>query len=192
MEGSIGPVAGSSHHSIYYKMPGIKIFSPMTSNEYKDVYNKFIKDDCVYYISEHRKSYNLNFELKDHTPKNPEIILMPNSVTRFEAAEVIDYFKKRKSKIKIGVIHLKKLKPFSMNKKTINYINTSKKGIIITDNDYADGLPRIIAGKINEYVQTKCYILGLKDKTAGHHAKVDNLPPKALDIISRINKILKF
>ena len=37
-EGSIGPVAGSSHLSIFYKMPGIKIFSPMTNNEYKKVY----------------------------------------------------------------------------------------------------------------------------------------------------------
>ena len=30
MEGSIGPVAGSSHTSLYYRMPGVKIFSPMT------------------------------------------------------------------------------------------------------------------------------------------------------------------
>ena len=41
-------------------MPGIKIFSPMTSKEYKAVYKKFMKDDSVYYISEHRKSYNYN------------------------------------------------------------------------------------------------------------------------------------
>ena len=39
MEGSIGPVAGSSHHSIYYKMPGIKIISPMTPKEYLIAYN---------------------------------------------------------------------------------------------------------------------------------------------------------
>ena len=73
----------------------------------------------------------------------------------------------------------------------VKYINSSKKGIIITDNDYSDGLPRIISGKINEYADTKCYIIGLKDKTAGHHSKVDNLPPKARDIISKIYKIIK-
>ena len=32
MEGAIGPVAGSSHHSLYYRMPGIRIVSPMTPN----------------------------------------------------------------------------------------------------------------------------------------------------------------
>ena len=63
MEGGIGPVAGSSHHSLYYRMPGIKIASPMTPNEYVSVYNKFMQDDEVYYISEHRKSYDNSLEL---------------------------------------------------------------------------------------------------------------------------------
>ena len=31
MEGAIGPVAGSSHHSLAFRMPGINIMSPMTS-----------------------------------------------------------------------------------------------------------------------------------------------------------------
>ena len=30
MEGAIGPVAGSSHHSLFQRMPGSKIISPMT------------------------------------------------------------------------------------------------------------------------------------------------------------------
>ena len=41
MEGGIGPSAGSSHHTLYYRMPGIKMYSPMTPKEYKFVYNKF-------------------------------------------------------------------------------------------------------------------------------------------------------
>ena len=36
-EGGLGPVSTSSHISIFYKMPGIKIFSPMTSKEYKRI-----------------------------------------------------------------------------------------------------------------------------------------------------------
>ena len=38
MEGGIGPVAGSSHHALYYRMPGVKIVSPMTPGEYKKIY----------------------------------------------------------------------------------------------------------------------------------------------------------
>ena len=65
MEGGIGPVAGSSHHSLYFRMPGVKIASPMTPKEYIAVYNNFMKDNDVYYVSEHRKSYDNSVELKD-------------------------------------------------------------------------------------------------------------------------------
>jgi pyruvate/2-oxoglutarate/acetoin dehydrogenase E1 component len=188
LEGNIGPVAGSSHVSIFYKMPGIKIYCPMTPNEYKKTYEKFIKDDSVYYISEHRKSYSFSKNLKNHLPKNPDIILMPISVTRFEMEKVLDFFKQEKSKIKIGIIHLNELKPFHLNKNLISYIKSSRHGTIITDNDYEDGLPRILASKINEMILKKVYILGLKNKTAGHHERVDNLPPSANDIINFIKK----
>ena len=39
MEGGIGPVAGSSHHSLYDRMPGTKILSPMTPKEYLYAYD---------------------------------------------------------------------------------------------------------------------------------------------------------
>jgi pyruvate/2-oxoglutarate/acetoin dehydrogenase E1 component len=191
LEGSIGPVSGSSHVSIFYKMPGIKIYSPMTSNEYKKVYKKFIKDNDVYYISEHRKSYSFSKNLENYLPKNPDIILMPISVTRFEVNDVINFFKGNKYKARIGIIHLMELKPFKLKREHINYIKSSKHGIIITDNDYSDGLPGILAKKINERVSKKIYILGLKDKTAGHHSKVDNLPPSSKEIINFIIKTIK-
>ena len=57
MEGAIGPVAGSSHHSIYYRMPGIRIRSPMTPEEYISCYDDFMKSDDVYYVSEHSGAY---------------------------------------------------------------------------------------------------------------------------------------
>ena len=102
--------------------------------------------------------------------------------------KVLDFFKQEKSKIKIGIIHLNELKPFHLNKNLISYIKSSRHGTIITDNDYEDGLPRILASKINEMILKKVYILGLKNKTAGHHERVDNLPPSATDIINFIKK----
>ena len=188
-EGSIGPVAGSSHVSIFYKMPGIKIFSPMTSSEYKKIYKEFTNSKEVYYISEHRESYKHNLMLKNSMPKNPDIVWMPISVTRFEVEKVLDYFKDKK--IKIGVLHLVNLKPFRFTKKELTYLKSVKKKILITDNDYEDGLIAILSNKVTKFSGKFVELLGLKDKTAGHHPKVDNLPPKALDIISKINQIIK-
>ena len=66
-------------------MPGIKIVSPMTPKEYKIAYNSYMKDDEVYYFSEHRGSFSNSKELKDVIYKNSSLVIFAISITRFEA-----------------------------------------------------------------------------------------------------------
>ena len=62
----------------------------------------------------------------------------------------------------------------------------------MTDNDFKDGLMSILASKIQTRSRiSKFFFMGLKDKTAGHHTNVDNIPPRASEIISKINQIIK-
>ena len=56
---------------------------------------------------------------------------------------------------------------------------------------YVDGILRILAHQINEKTKKPVSVLGLDDKTAGHHKKVDNLPPNELKIIERVKIIIK-
>ena len=188
-EGSIGPVSGSSHISIIYKMPGIKIYSPMSNNEYKNVYKKFIKNTDVFYISEHRKSYSNKKEFKNKVKKNMDIILMPISITRFSAEKAKKILESKG--LKVGIIHLVDLKPFRIESSWIKAIKTSKYGVLMTDNDYADGILRVLAHKLNEKTNKKINVLGLDDRTAGHHSNVDNLPPDEKKIIRNVFKIIK-
>ena len=67
----------------------------------------------MFYISEHRKSYENKSEFKNIT-KNLDLILMPISVTRFEAEKAKDYLNKKG--LKVGIIHLYELKPFSLKR----------------------------------------------------------------------------
>jgi len=186
-EGSIGPVAGSSHISMFYKMPGIKIFSPMTSKEYENVYKEFMKNNDVFYVSEHRKSYGKSSEFKNIIKKKLDIILMPISITRFAAEEAL--IKLNKLGLKVGIIHLIKLKPFTLKESWVEAIKSTKHGVLMTDNDYNDGILRTIAHKINEKTEKKIHVMGLEDKTAGHHSKVDNVPPDVSKIVKRVLKI---
>ncbi len=188
-EGSIGPVSGSSHISIIYKMPGIKIYSPMSNNEYKNVYKKFIKNTDVFYVSEHRKSYSNKKEFKNKIKKNMDIILMPISITRFSAEKAKKILESQG--LKVGIIHLVDLKPFKIVSSWIKAIKTSKYGVLMTDNDYADGILRVLAHKLNEKTDKKINVLGLDDRTAGHHSNVDNLPPDEKKIINNVFKIIK-
>ena len=188
-EGLIGPVAGSSHISIFYKMPGIKIFSPMTNKEYQRVYNNFMKDDEVYYVSEHRKSYENKKEFKNIIKNKLDIILMPISITRFEAEKALINI--NKLGISVGIIHLVNLKPLNLKKDWIKAIKSSRYGVLMTDNDYVDGILRTLAHKISEKTEKKVHVMGLKNKSAGHTEAKDNLPPNCFEIIEKVKKIIK-
>ena len=188
MEGGIGPVAGSSHHSLYYRMPGVKIVSPMTPKEYKKIYFSYMKDDDVYYVSEHRGSFNNTQEFSDDIKGKKDLIIIAISITRFQAIEAKKILEKKG--YKIGIIHILWIKPLKISQAAFRAIKISKFGALLLDDDYTDGVSNSLANKIN--LKTNCRIetMGLKNKTAGAHKSVDNLPPSADEIVSKINRIL--
>ena len=182
MEGAIGPVAGSSHHSLYYRMPGIKILSPMTPEEYRISYLKFMNDDEVYYISEHRGSYANKKELKDIIYDEPDYVLCPISITRFasvEAAlELLDIYN-----LKVAVLHIFEIKPLVLNINGMKIIKNSKFGMCVLDDDYVDGIAKSIALDIAHKTKIIPDTMGLKNKSAGFSLKDDNLPPTKEEIV---------
>lgn len=188
MEGGIGPVAGSSHHSLYHRMPGVKIASPMTPKEYKKVYQEFMKDDSVYYVSEHRGSYGNKEEIKDINKKNPDVTFFSISITRFEAIKAVKIL--NKEKINVNFFNLLWLKPFKIKQNWIRSINNSKISFIF-DDDYRDGISSTLAHKLMSKSEKKVIPLGLKDKSAGFSKDQDNLPPTANEIVGLVKKFLK-
>ena len=78
-------------------MPGLKIVSPMTPKEYKKIYNSFMKDDEVYYVSEHRGSFNNKIELKDDIKGRKDFVIIAISITRFEAIKAKEILEKKRS-----------------------------------------------------------------------------------------------
>ncbi len=189
MEGAIGPVAGSSHHSLYYRMPGIKIVSPMSPNEFKKVYNDFIESEDIVYVSEHRKSYDNKEDLKDIIHDQPDFTLFAISITRFEAIKASKLL--LKEGLKINVINLFELKPLKLSKISIQSLNNSRYGGIVLDDDYVNGIAKNIALDLNLMTKKTINVLGLKDKSAGFYPQVDNLPPTAQEITQFIFKITK-
>lgn len=187
MEGSIGPVAGSSHHSLYYRMPGVKIYSPMTPLEYKKCYEDFMNSDDVFYVSEHRGSYNNSEELQDIEYKNPDFVLFPISITRFAAMEASK--KLAEQGISVSVYHQKILKPFSPANNSLYYLERCGHGLVL-DDDYPDGIASNLAHELMLRTKASVYTLGLKNKSAGFAKDLDNLPPSSDDIIKYIKEKL--
>ena len=181
MEGSIGPVAGSSQHSIYYKMPGIKIISPMTPKEYLTAYNDFMKNDEVMYVSEHRGSYTNTKELHDYLDGDLDLILFPISITRFEAHKA--KIELEKEGYKIGIANILWIKPFSIKKDWEQAVLKSKFGGIVLDDDYTDGVASNLAYQLIKKTKKNFEVMGLKDRSAGFSKTTDNLPPSCKEII---------
>ena len=189
MEGSIGPVAGSSHCSLYYRMPGVKIISPMTPKEYKLAYKSFMNEEEVYYVSEHRASYDNKKELADFLSNDVDIIIFSISITRFEAQKVRETLEKEN--LKIGVANILWIKPFEIKEKWIQTLKNSKFGGIILDDDYESGVASDMAYKLMKLSKKKVEVMGLKNKSAGFSGKSDNLPPNKEEIITKIKEIIK-
>jgi len=189
MEGGIGPVAGSSHHSLYYRMPGIKILSPMTPKEYKQTYEYFMKNDEVIYVSEHRGSYDNTKELNDIIYDKSDIVIFAISITRFEALKAQAILKNEN--IKVSVVNMFWIKPYKITERHIKTLKNSKFGGLVIDDDYEDGIAKSIASDLSNISGKSIKTLGLKNKTAGFHPDVDNLPPNAQQIYKLIKKIIK-
>jgi transketolase C-terminal domain/subunit len=182
MEGSIGPVAGSSHHSLCYRMPGIKIVSPMTPSEYRKVYADFMKSGEPTYISEHRGSYSQTEDLNDIHFDDPDFVLFPISITRFAAMEASRTM--LEAGCKVAVYHQVNLKPYVIKDRWIEAL-AGISGLVL-DDDYGDGIASTIAHKLSEVSGSTVYSMGLEDKTAGFSNRTDNLPPNAEKICSLI------
>lgn len=188
MEGGIGPVAGSSHHSLIHRMPGIKVLSPMTPNEYQLAYDLYMQDDDPYYISEHRKSYDNTEELGNIINEGEvDFTIFPISITRFEMKKLIELAKQEE--IKLNIIHQLWIKPFYIMDYWFTSLKNSKYGGLVTDDDYVEGVASDIANKLSVATGKIIHTLGLEPRTAGFHPLVDNLPPTAEKIIEKLKKI---
>ena len=189
MEGGIGPVAGSSHHSLYYRMPGVVITSPMTPKEYKKVYYSFLKNDDVYYVSEHRGSYNNKLSLPNIYYKKPDLVIFAISITRFEAKKAQEML--LKEKIKVSLINILWIKPLKISKEGFDNLKKSRFGGVVIDDDYKNGIAKSIANDLSLKTNKLVSTMGLQDKTAGTGKNLDNLPPTAKQIYKYVKKITK-
>jgi len=169
-------------------MPGIKIVSPMTPNEYANAYLDFMDSDDVVYVSEHRGAYGNTEELLNIEYDIPDIVLFPISITRFAAVEASKELEKEG--YKVAVHHIVNIKPFNPTENDRLSLKRAKHGIVL-DDDYVDGIAKSLAFDLSKGINADMHVMGLKDKSAGFYPQVDNLPPSKDEIVAKIKEILK-
>ena len=189
MEGGIGPVASNSHHGMFTRMPGIVVVAPMTPGEYLQIVDYFNSHDVPIYVSEHRKSFDIDYEMPDLISRYPHITLFPISAVRLNAVKAAETL--LEEGIVCNIVHLLWLKPFMVSDKMLNSLESSSFGGIVLDTDYENGVSKCIASDIMQYTDKKIRVLGLEERTAGFASHLDNLPPSSEKICDFIKKIIK-
>lgn len=187
MEGGIGPVAGSSHHGIYFRMPGIKIAAPVTPLEYKEVYDYYLSSEETVYVSEHRKSYDNKKELLNKVEENPDVVLFPFSITRLESEKAREQLSDKG--VKVSIFHQLWINPLKIDDLQVENLKKSKYGGIVLDDDYPNGIAKQVAYELMIRSNKQVRVLCIKEKSAGFQPFNDNLPPSSEEIIQEVNRI---
>ena len=147
-----------------------------------------MKEDEVYYISEHRRSYDNKDEFNNILHDKADFTIFPISVTRFDAHEARKILESEG--YKINIIHQLFIKPFKFKNEWLNALNNSKYGGLVLDDDYEEGVASSLAHQLMIRTEKKVLTLGLKPRSAGFHTDVDNLSPTSEEIYKKIKDII--
>lgn len=189
MDGGVGPVASNNHHGIMMRMPGIAVCAPMTPGEFNWVYKYWRKYKIPIYVSEHRRSFKIDYEMPDQLNYMADITLFPISSTRLDAIEATKIL--AKEGISCNIVHQVWLKPFILNDRILDPLEDSRCGGLVLDGDYANGAAKCLAYDILQKTDKKVGVLALDDRTAGFAPHLDNLSPSPDKICRYVKKIVE-
>lgn len=181
MEGAIGPTASHMHHSAVCRMPGIKVFAPMTPTEYELTWQEFMNGDDPVFCSEHRLSYSNENELRNSfccVARQPTIIAI--GAARFNALRAVGELKSRG--IFVNLVHLWQLKPLVLP----DSIGIATSKILVVDSDYSfGGFGNEVAMEcLRRYKIADIDVIGLEDRVAGFSTDTDVLIPSVERIVN--------
>ena len=187
MDGGIGPVASGSHHSIFVRMPGVVVSAPMSPGEYREVWDYFMAHDDPVYVSEHRRSFAVDFEFRNKIVPRADITIFAISSTRLNAVEAVEILEKEKIKCNLG--HILWLKPFKVTGQMFDALESSRFGGVLLDGDFENGAAKALAFDLMQKSTKKVRVLALEERTAGFAPNLDNLPPTSEKIVNFVRDI---
>jgi len=189
MDGAIGPVASGSHHSIYTRMPGVAVVAPMTPAEYQGVWDYYMSHDDPVCVSEHRRSFAIDYELPDVIHEKADITLFPISSTRLNAIEAAKAFALQG--ITCNIVHLLWLRPFVVDDRMKKALTASGGRGLVLDGDFVNGAVKHIAFDIMHAVEhAHIHVMGLEDRATGFAPQFDNMPPTSEKIMAKVKEII--
>lgn len=181
METGIGPVATGAYVGPVMRMPGIPVFSPISSKEWLDCWQYFLDHDDPVFCSEHRATYNIDYEMEDIIVPNAKLTIFGISYARVNSL-------KAAQELGCNFINIVKLKPFEPKPDHIAALKSSGRGLIVDTDLECCGPSRDIAYQLMHLSGVPVYALGLEDRTAGFAPCRDNVTASVEKILEKANE----
>jgi pyruvate/2-oxoglutarate/acetoin dehydrogenase E1 component len=164
----------------------MKVYAPMTPEEYRSVWEDFMSHGDPVFVSEHRDSYGLqDGDLPTFFPYNPDIALFAVSAARIEAVKAADVL--RKEKVQCSLFHIWRIKPFRLD---VQALTEAKVGLVVDTGYETCGLARDIAYHLTQATGHPVHAMGCKDATKMLNPGQQNRYPSAEDICDEVREIL--
>ena len=159
LEGGIGPVASAAHHGMVMRMPGMPVVAPMTPAEWTQAWDWFMSHDDPVYVSEHRRSLAIDYELENLLNSRADITLLAISAGRLNALEAVKML--AAEGITCDLIHLIWLKSFQVTDVMMDSLRKTGVGLVIDSDFEIAGAYRSIAYDLMHAASVSFFALGL-------------------------------
>jgi pyruvate dehydrogenase E1 component beta subunit len=171
--------AGCSHsgvlHSLFMHVPGLRVCSPMTPQEYEQVWDDFMAHDDPVYCSEHRASFKNTEELED-TSHKADVTLVGISAARFNLQQAAGFL--AAEGIACNVAHVVWLKPLRCEA-AAKALAHSRMGLVVDAGFETCGAAQSIAYTLMVRTGRPVRALGLEDRSVGVSPASRNPTPSA-------------
>jgi len=189
MEGGIGPVASGSHHGMVMRMPGMPVCAPMTPCEWLEAWEWFLAHDEPIYVSEHRRSFPIDYEMAPISNPNANATILAISAARLNAVDAVKLL--AHEGITCDLFPLLWLKPFRVTEMMVDSLRRTGVGCVIDSDFEIAGASRSIAYELMIASSVPVYAMGLEDRTAGFAPQLDNGTPSPERISKYIRELLQ-
>lgn len=188
MDGHIGPVASSSHHSLVARMPGLVVASPMDGKEWREVFQWWLEHDDPIYVSESRRSFLLESAPPNHTRTDAKVVLIAIGASRLTADEAAQRL--QANGVSVATFGILWIKPLIIPGWVRAAIRSAQATIVI-DSDFEQcSVGMSVAYHLQHETGRIVDVLGLDERSAGFSKETDNTTPSPEKIFKKVYEIL--
>ena len=186
-DGALGPVASGTYLSLATQILGLRVVAPVTKLQWKEVWKQFLSKKDPMFVSEHRSTYEIDYEFEVHS-KAPKVVVLSIGGTFINLRDVSS--KLQEKKINHSAHSLLWISPIQISANVIEEIANSELCVILDPGSKDFGVGAGVQQHISELCQTKIIVIASKEKISGYSNNLKSSIASSETIIKQILKYL--